>query len=53
MPPPGMSAPQASAKENEGYAGLEASVEAAYRVGSVVVDTIVKDWPKYRDKTPE
>jgi len=39
-------------KENEGYAGLDASVEAAYRVGSVVVDTIVKNWATYKDKSP-
>jgi purine nucleoside permease len=53
MPPPGMSAAEHLLKENDGYAGLEASVEAAYRVGSVVVDTIVKQWPSYRDRTPE
>ncbi len=52
MPPPGMGAAEHLLKENEGYAGLDASVEAAYRVGSVVVDTIVKDWPRYREQTP-
>ena len=52
MPPPGMDAATHLLKENDGYAGLAASVEAAYRVGSVVVDTLVKDWPKYRDRTP-
>lgn len=53
MPPPGTTAADHLVKESEGYAGLDASVEAAYRVGSVVVDTIVKDWTKYRDKTPQ
>jgi len=52
MPPPGMTAAGHLLKENEGYAGLDASVEAAYRVGSVVVDTIVKNWATYKDKTP-
>jgi purine nucleoside permease len=52
MPPPGMTAAEHLLKENEGYAGLDASIEAAYKVGSVVVDTIVKDWPTYRDHTP-
>lgn len=52
MPPPGMSAAEHLLQENEGYAGLDASVEAAYRVGSVVVDEIVKRWPTYRDRTP-
>jgi purine nucleoside permease len=39
-------------QENDGYAGLEASVEAAYRVGSVVVNEIVGKWAKYRETTP-
>jgi purine nucleoside permease len=52
MPPPGMSAVEHLLKENDGYAALDASVEAAYRVGSVVVDEIVKQWPTYRDRTP-
>lgn len=52
MPPPGMSAAEHLLKENTGYAGLNASVEAAYRVGSVVVDEIVGHWARYRDHTP-
>jgi purine nucleoside permease len=52
MPPPGMTADEHLGKENEGYAGLEASVEAAYRVGSVVVNEIVTKWATYRDKVP-
>ena len=52
MPPPGMTAAEHLLKENEGYAGLDASVEAAYRVGSVVVDDIVKHWATYKDKSP-
>lgn len=52
MQPPGMTAAEHLLKENEGYAGLDASVEAAYRVGSVVVTRIVQDWSKYRDHIP-
>jgi purine nucleoside permease len=52
MPPPGMTAAEHLLKENDGYAGLEASVEAAYRVGSAVVDEIVGKWTTYKDHTP-
>lgn len=52
MPPPGVTAAQHMQQENEGYSGLNDSVEAAYKVGSVVVDEIVKNWAKYRDSTP-
>jgi purine nucleoside permease len=52
MPPPGMTAAEHLLKENAGYAGLNASVEAAYRVGSVVVDEIVGKWAVYREHTP-
>jgi purine nucleoside permease len=52
MPPPGVTAAEHLLKENEGYAGLHASVEAAYRVGSVVVDEIVDKWAIYREHTP-
>ena len=52
MPPPGVTAAQHMRAENEGYSGLNDSVEAAYQVGSVVVDEIVRNWSKYRDQTP-
>jgi purine nucleoside permease len=52
MPPPGMTAAEHLLRENQGYAGLNASVEAAYRVGSVVVDEIVGNWAIYREHTP-
>jgi len=52
MPPPGVTAAAHLLAENEGYAGLEASVEAAYRVGSVVVDEIVAHWDQYKDQIP-
>jgi purine nucleoside permease len=52
MPPPGMTAAEHLLKENDGYAGLTASVEAAYQVGSVVVNEIVAKWPLYREHIP-
>jgi purine nucleoside permease len=52
MPPPGMTAAEHLLRENDGYAGLNASVEAAYDVGSVVVDEIVAKWAIYREHTP-
>jgi len=52
MQPPGMSAADHLLKENAGYAGLNASVQAAYRVGSTVVDEIVTKWTLYREHPP-
>lgn len=52
MPPPGVTAAQNLQKENEGYSGLDASVESAYRVGSVVVEELVKGWSHYRSHPP-
>lgn len=52
MQPQGMTAAEHLLQENEGYAGLTASVEAAYQVGSKVVDEIVNKWSIYRDHTP-
>jgi purine nucleoside permease len=52
MPPPGVTAADNMKKENEGYSGLGASVEAAYRVGSTVVMELLKNWPTYREHIP-
>jgi purine nucleoside permease len=52
MQPPGMSAADHLLKENAGYAGLHASVQAAYRVGSTVVDELVAKWTSYREHPP-
>ena len=38
--------------ENEGYSGLEIALESAYRVGAIVVDTLLADWPRYRECVP-
>lgn len=52
MPPPGTDAATYLLRENEGYAGLEASVENLYTVGSVVVDELLSHWGRYQDATP-
>ena len=38
----GVTAAENMLKGNEGYSGLDASVESAYRVGSVVVEELLK-----------
>jgi purine nucleoside permease len=53
MPPPGVSAAQNLAGEHEtSYSGLGPAVDAAYKVGSVVVDELVRNWSVYRDHAP-
>jgi purine nucleoside permease len=52
MPPPGVTAAQNMQKENSGYSALGPSVEAAYKVGSVVVTEISSQWAVYRDRPP-
>jgi purine nucleoside permease len=32
--------------------GYLPALDAGYRIGSVVTSELLKDWPKYRDKTP-
>lgn len=53
IPPPGVTAAEALAAMKGGrYIGLEAAVEAAYRVGAVVVDHLVANWDRHRDTPP-
>lgn len=52
MQPPGMTAAENLLRENKGFAGLEASLESLYLVGSNVVEEIVDNWDKYRDSIP-
>jgi len=52
LPPPGVDAATNLLSENEGYAGLDASLEAAFRVGNQVVDALVAGWDRFRDRTP-
>ena len=53
MQPPGLTAAENLLKDGEDYAGMGVALESAYRVGSKVVDTIVKDWDVYKDAVPE
>lgn len=54
MQPPGVSAAESLLGEHgeEGYSGLEASIESAYRVGSRVIDEIVGNWNVYKEQVP-
>ena len=54
MQPPNLSAAQNLSAESgeDGFAGLLASVESAYTVGSKVVDTIVANWAQYKTQMP-
>ena len=53
LPPPGVGAAQHLAQEEESsYSGLGPAVEAAYRVGSRVVDELLGNWSRYRDHLP-
>lgn len=52
MPPPGVSAAENLLSENDGYSGLVVALESAYRVGSVVIDTLLNDWSRYQSETP-
>ncbi|MCM2680233.1 purine nucleoside permease [Echinimonas agarilytica] len=53
VPPPGVSAVDNLLAENDGYAGLDASLESAYIVGTKVMDTILADWSHYADQIPK
>ncbi len=52
MPPPGVTAAENLLAENEGYSGLDLAVEAAYLVGSVVIDELLANWAKYEHQIP-
>ena len=53
VPPPGQTAAQGLARESENtYAALGPAVEAAYRVGSPVVEALVHNWSEYREHPP-
>jgi purine nucleoside permease len=53
MPPPGEPAADYLLRENEGYAGLRASVESLYIVGSKVVDELLDHWDRYESAPPK
>ena len=52
MPPPGVGAAENLLRENEGYAGLAASLESLYVVGSIVIDELLDNWAHYVENTP-
>ena len=52
MQPPGMTAAENLLRENKGFAGLEASLESLYLVGSSVLEEITDNWDKYKDSIP-
>lgn len=53
LPPPGRTAAEALARTKIGqYAAFGPAIENAYRVGSVVVEALVKGWATYRETPP-
>ena len=52
MQPPGMTAAENMFRENKGFAGLDASLESLYIVGSTVLESIVSNWDEYEDTIP-
>lgn len=53
MQPPGMTAAESlSSNKAGGYSAYLPSLDAAHRVGSVVVRTLVQNWTQYRDELP-
>lgn len=55
MQPPGLSAAENLAMESSttGYAGMTPSLEAAHKVGSKVVHTLIDNWDKYQNQIPD
>ena len=54
MQPESRSAVESLLSEGEGdeYSGMEAALENIYRVGSVVIDELLVNWPLYENKIP-
>jgi purine nucleoside permease len=54
QPPPGMSAWESLAAEKAGkYSAFLPALESAYAIGHRVVDKLVEDWPRTRDRVPQ
>ena len=53
LPPPGTTAAQSMAQEGKGFSGLHESLESLYRVGSVVIDELLKNWDKFEARRPD
>jgi len=52
MPPAGQDAAANLLAESHGLSALQASLDAAFVVGSKVVETITTDWPRFRNRIP-
>jgi len=52
MQPPGIGAAENLLKENDSYAGLQASLENIYIVGSIVIDELLGNWDYYSETIP-
>jgi purine nucleoside permease len=52
LPPPGVTPAQMVFDDLSGAPGYLPALDSDYRVGSVVVAALLKDWPKYRDQVP-
>ena len=52
MQPPGLTAAENLLKENDGYAGMQASLESLYIVGSTVLVELIDNWDVYEDSIP-
>ena len=52
MPPGGGDAVKSLTSEKAGYSAFIASLDAAFVVGSRIVDTIARDWRRYRTTIP-
>ena len=52
MQPPGLTAAENLLQENEGFAGMKASLESLYLVGGTIIDEITQNWDIYEDNVP-
>jgi purine nucleoside permease len=53
QPPTGLTAAESlAASEGHHYSAYLPALEAAYRVGNVVVSEIVTNWDRYQDRIP-
>lgn len=53
MPPKGIAPAENMARENGGYTGMTAALEALYAAGSKVVGEITTNWPRYEKAAPK
>jgi len=53
MPPPGVTPADNMARENAGYSGMRAAIEALYATGGKVVDELTTHWDRYEKAPPK